>query len=187
MQFKQDKNKYKFYKPMAKEAGQFQGQGKIVVINSGRHAGKKAMIVNNYNDGTKNKKFGHCLVFGIERYPRKITKSMSEEKIKKRVTVKPFVKYMNYNHFIFTRYFVPFDNSMNNLVTEFIKKSKENDENKGFVDPFQNKDFKKEYKKKLREILEKHYKHLDLKGQKLSEEQRKTQVPYKFLFTPLKF
>ncbi len=172
---------------MAKESVAFQGQGKIVVINSGRHAGKKAMIVNNYNDGTKNKKFGHCLVFGIERYPRKITKTMSEEKIKRRVTVKPFVKYLNYNHFIFTRYSVKFDNSMNNLVNEYIKKSKEGEDNKGFQDPFQNKDFKKEYKKKLREILEKNYKSLDFSSEKVSEEQKRASIPLKFLFTPLKF
>lgn len=128
------------------------------------------MIVNNYNDGTKNKKFGHCLVFGIERYPRKITKSMAEDKIKRRITVKPFVKYMNYNHFIFTRYFVKFDNSMNNLVNEFIKKSKEGEDIKGFQDPFQNKDFKKEYKKKLREILEKNYKALEFKSAKIGDD-----------------
>lgn len=172
---------------MAKEIGNFQGLGKVVVINSGRHAGKKAMIVNNYNDGTKNKKFGHCLVFGIERYPRKINKSMAEDKIKRRVTVKPFVKFMNYNHFIFTRYFVKFDNPMNNLVSEFVKKSKEDEEGKGFQDPFQNKDFKADYKKKLREIFEKQYLSLDFRSEKVNEEQRRAQVPLKFLFTPLKF
>ncbi len=90
------------------------------------------MIISNYNDGTKNKKFGHCLVFGIERYPRKINKSMSEDKIKRRITVKPFVKYLNYNHFIFTRYSVKLDSSMNNLVNEYIKKSKDGEDNKGF-------------------------------------------------------
>lgn len=93
------------------------------MINSGRHAGKKALIVNNYNDGTKIKKFGHCLVFGIERYPRKITKSMPEEKIKRRITIKPFVKYINYGHLIFTRYNAQIDASMSNLIKEFINKS----------------------------------------------------------------
>ena len=57
---------------------------------------------------------------------------MSEDKIKRRLTVKPFVKYMNYNHFIFTRYSIKFDNSLLNLTKEFINKSKETEENKGF-------------------------------------------------------
>ena len=172
---------------MTKESGQLQGQGKIVVINSGRYAGKKAMIVNNYNDGTKSKKFGHCLVFGIERVPRKITKSMAEEKIKRRVTVKPFVKFMNYNHFIFTRYFVKFDNPLINLVAEFNNKSKQHEESKGFQDPFQNKDYKKDFKKRLREIFEKQYKSLLLKQTKDNVQDRKAQIPQRFFFTPLKF
>lgn len=145
------------------------------------------MIVTNYNDGTKNKKFGHCLVFGIERYPRKITKKMTEDKIKRRITVKPFVKYLNYNHFIFTRYFVKFDTSLNNLISEFNNKAKESESNKGFQDPFVNKDFKKEYKKKLRAILERYYQGLTLNRELDKPEERKTQIPLQFLFTPLKF
>jgi large subunit ribosomal protein L27e len=159
----------------------------VVVINAGRYAGKKAMIVTNYNDGTKSKRFGHCLVFGIERYPRKISKKMTEEKIKRRITVKPFVKYVNYNHFIFTRYFVKFDNALANLVSEFNNKAKEAENSKGFQDPFQNKDFKKEYKKKLRSIMEKHYQHLTLNKDVEKPEERRVQIPLQFLFTPLKF
>ena len=82
---------------------------------------------------------------------------MTEDKIKRRITVKPFVKYLNYNHFIFTRYFVKFDTSLSNLIAEFNNKAKESESSKGFQDPFQNKDFKKEYKKKLRAILERYY------------------------------
>ena len=43
-------------------------------------------------------------VAGIDRYPRKITKSMDEKKIAKRSLMKPFIKYVNYTHLMPTRY-----------------------------------------------------------------------------------
>ncbi len=81
-------------------------QGQVVVLNSGKYAGKKAIVLTNYHDGSKNKKFGHCLVAGVQRYPKKITKDMSEKKIQRSLKIKPFVKYVNMNHLILTRYVV---------------------------------------------------------------------------------
>lgn len=46
----------------------------------------------------------HFPVAGIERYPRKVTKSMGKKKIAKRSKVKPFVKVVNFNHVMPTRY-----------------------------------------------------------------------------------
>ena len=43
-------------------------------------------------------------VAGIDRYPRKVTRSMSEARIKKRTKIKPFVKHVNYNHLMPTRF-----------------------------------------------------------------------------------
>jgi large subunit ribosomal protein L27e len=43
-------------------------------------------------------------VAGIDRYPRKITKSMGEKKIAKRSLMKPFVKRVNFTHMMPTRY-----------------------------------------------------------------------------------
>ena len=48
-------------------------------------------------------------VAGIDRYPRKVTRSMGKNKIQKRSKVKPFVKYVNYNHVMPTRYVVDID------------------------------------------------------------------------------
>ena len=110
-------------------------QGNVVVLNSGKYAGKKAMVVTNYNDGQKNKKFGHCLVFGIGRYPRKITKKMSDSKIERRLKIKPFVKYVNFNHLIFTRYTVKFDKNLQNLESQFKNQGKVQDDNKMARDP----------------------------------------------------
>merc|ERR1711964_759780 len=57
--------------------------------------------------------FTHALVAGISKNPRKITRAMEKEDAKKgvkhgkvthRSVVKPFVKHLNVNHFMPTRY-----------------------------------------------------------------------------------
>ena len=80
--------------------------GKVVLVLAGRYAGRKAVIVKNYDEGTQDKPFGHALVTGIERYPRKVTRKMSKKKIKKRSKVKAFCKVYNFNHLMPTRYSV---------------------------------------------------------------------------------
>lgn len=85
--------------------GKFIKSGKVVLVLSGRYAGKKAVIVKNYDDGTADKPFGHALVAGISRYPLKVTKKMGKKKTAKRSRIKPFVKVYNYNHLMPTRYF----------------------------------------------------------------------------------
>ena len=35
--------------------------GRIVIVTSGRFAGKKAVVVKTSDDGNNNKKFGHAL------------------------------------------------------------------------------------------------------------------------------
>jgi len=44
------------------------------------------------------------LVAGVERSPRKVTKRMGSKKIEKRTSIKPFVKYINLNHIMPTRF-----------------------------------------------------------------------------------
>ena len=76
-----------------------------MVILAGRHAGKKAVIVKQNDEGVKKgRKFPHCVVAGIERSPRKVTKRMSEKKVAKRCRIKAFVKHVNYAHIMPTRY-----------------------------------------------------------------------------------
>uniref|UniRef100_A0A1L8EFB4 60S ribosomal protein L27 n=1 Tax=Haematobia irritans TaxID=7368 RepID=A0A1L8EFB4_HAEIR len=79
-------------------------QNKIVIVLSGRYAGRKAIIVKSVDDGAQDKPFGHALVAGIDRYPRKVTKSMGKTKLKKKSKIKPFLKVLNYNHLMPTRY-----------------------------------------------------------------------------------
>ncbi|MDK0628405.1 60S ribosomal protein L27, partial [Clostridium perfringens] len=82
--------------------------GKVVLVLSGRYAGRKAIVVKNYDEGTSDKPYGHAFVAGIDRYPRKVHKRMGKNKIHKRSKVKPFVKLVNYNHLMPTRYSVDF-------------------------------------------------------------------------------
>ncbi|KAJ8314136.1 hypothetical protein KUTeg_008697, partial [Tegillarca granosa] len=67
--------------------GKFMKQGKVVLVLNGRFAGRKAVIVKNYDDGTQDRGYSHALVAGIDRYPRKVTKSMSKKKTKDRYSV----------------------------------------------------------------------------------------------------
>ena len=85
--------------------------GKVVIILAGRHAGKKAVVVKNIEDGNNDdKRVSHCLVAGIARGPRKVTRGMSKKKVEKRSrTMKPFVKYINVRHVFPTRYQVDMD------------------------------------------------------------------------------
>jgi len=50
---------------------------KVVVLLQGRYAGRKAVIVKNFDDGTKERPYGHAIVCGIAKYPRKVWASVS--------------------------------------------------------------------------------------------------------------
>ncbi|EGR33085.1 ribosomal protein, putative [Ichthyophthirius multifiliis] len=80
--------------------------GRVVILLQGRFAGKKAVIVKSLEDGNKDRKFGFALVARVERVPRRVTKRMGQKKIEKRTVIKPFVKYVNLNHIMPTRYSV---------------------------------------------------------------------------------
>merc|ERR1712022_111820 len=69
----------------------FLKSGKIVIILHGKYAGRKAVIVKNYDDGSGSRAYGHCLVVGIDKYPLKVTKQMGPKKVAKRSKIKSFV------------------------------------------------------------------------------------------------
>lgn len=58
----------------------------------------------NYDDGTAEKQYGHAMVAGIDRYPRKVHKRMGKGKLHKRSKIKPFVK-VNY-FFLLYKFFI---------------------------------------------------------------------------------
>jgi large subunit ribosomal protein L27e len=86
--------------------GKFLKPGRVVLVLSGRFAGRKALIVKNHDDGSTDRTYGHALVAGVARYPRKVTKRMSKKRVKQRSKLKTFVKVYNYNHLMPTRYSV---------------------------------------------------------------------------------
>ena len=43
-------------------------------------------------------------VAGVDKAPKRVAREMSKKKFNKRTSVKPFVKYVNYNHLMPTRY-----------------------------------------------------------------------------------
>ncbi|KAF5825972.1 60S ribosomal protein L27 [Dunaliella salina] len=83
--------------------------GKVVVVLSGRFAGKKAVIVKNHDDGTSTRPYGHALLVGLQKEPRKVTKRQNQKKQEKKCSVKTFIKTVNYNHLMPTRYTLDLD------------------------------------------------------------------------------
>ena len=82
----------------------------MVVILQGRYAGSKAVIVKSYDDGNAGgRSYGHCLVVGLSKPPRKVTRKSSPEKQAKRSSLKAFCKLVNYNHVMPTRYTLDVD------------------------------------------------------------------------------
>ena len=78
--------------------------GKVVVILSGKYAGKKAVIVKVNEEGNGKYKFPHALVCGVARAPRKVTRRMDEKKVNKKTTMQVFTKVINLQHFMPTRF-----------------------------------------------------------------------------------
>lgn len=86
-----------------------QQEKRVVILLTGRHAGKKAAIVRNYDDGAGGRRYGHALVVGLARAPRKVTRKSSEAKQAKASKLRAFVKVVNYTHVMPTRYTLDVD------------------------------------------------------------------------------
>ncbi|GLU18005.1 hypothetical protein SLE2022_343280 [Rubroshorea leprosula] len=82
---------------------------KAVILLQGRFAGRKAVIVRSFDDGTRERPYGHCLVAGISKYPAKVIRKDSSKKTAKKSRVKAFVKLVNYSHVMPTRYTLDVD------------------------------------------------------------------------------
>ena len=114
--------------------------GKVVIVLAGRHAGKKAVVVKTHEDGSDDKRFSHCLVAGIARGPRKVTRGMSKKKVEKRSKcMKPFIKYMNVRHVFPTRYVVDMDLKKSVDETELVDADKRVDVKKGLKKIFEDR------------------------------------------------
>ena len=54
---------------------------KVVILLTGRYAGKKAVIVKNNDDGTSGRPYGHAIVAGLAKEPRKVCTGGSDTKL----------------------------------------------------------------------------------------------------------
>lgn len=96
-------------------------------MTSGRFAGKKAVVAKSYDDGNKvhiftmqKYRFPHLLVAGIARNPRNIKRRINKKKFIKKTGVKTFLKHVNQNHVMPTR-FVVNDFEFKDLKDETLK------------------------------------------------------------------
>jgi len=101
--------------------GKIMKAGRVVLCLGGRYAGRKAIVVKTYDEGTTERPYAHCLVAGVDRYPRKVTKKMGKKKLAKRSKLKPFVRVYNCNHLMPTRYSVEMNFDKNRVNKESFK------------------------------------------------------------------
>ncbi|KAK9836041.1 hypothetical protein WJX81_008401 [Elliptochloris bilobata] len=92
--------------------------GKVIVLLTGRYAGKKAVIVKNQDDGTSSRPYGHAIVCGLAKEPRKVIKRSSLKKQAKNSRLKTFIKVVNYQHMMPTRYTLDVD--LKAIVTQDV-------------------------------------------------------------------
>jgi len=114
---------------------------RVVIITRGRYAGRKAVIVKNFADEkSKSRKFPHLLVAGIDKYPQKVTKDMGKRKLAKRSRVRPFLKVINQQHVMPTRYGldVPLANVLKGATLEdvSVRHHKEADVKRAFQERY---------------------------------------------------
>jgi large subunit ribosomal protein L27e len=142
--------------------------GRVVVVLSGRNAGKKAVVVKCYDEGTKDRSFPHALIAGVKKAPLFITPKMHEKKQERRTRVSAFVKYVNYQHLLPTRYLISGDLDLKAVVSEAKMGSVQT---------------RKELRKELRNVLTKKYTSQATvkKGEKAGT------LHTKFLFSKLRF
>ena len=67
---------------------------------------------------------------GIERYPSQITRRMSKSRQAKRSKVKPFVKVVNYNHLMPTRYNLELEGLKGVVTSDTFKEVSQREEAK---------------------------------------------------------
>lgn len=96
-------------------------QGRIVILLNGRFSGCKAVIVNNnyLSNQSPQENFESIILLGIQKYPCNIIKKMNKTKIIQKSKIKIFLKSMNKNHFLPTRYNIDFGEENSEKIKKF--------------------------------------------------------------------
>eukprot|EP00818_Percolomonas_sp_WS_P010170 CAMPEP_0117451168 /NCGR_PEP_ID=MMETSP0759-20121206/8865_1 /TAXON_ID=63605 /ORGANISM="Percolomonas cosmopolitus, Strain WS" /LENGTH=149 /DNA_ID=CAMNT_0005243753 /DNA_START=21 /DNA_END=470 /DNA_ORIENTATION=- len=92
--------------------------GRVVIILQGRYAGKKAVIIKSFDEGSASRPYGHAIVAGIDRNAQRVVRKHTNAQIEQRVRMSYFLKVVNYQHLMPTRYGV--DVNFSNFVTKKV-------------------------------------------------------------------
>merc|ERR1712093_239160 len=88
---------------------------------------KKAVIIKTFDDGTSSRPYGHALVIGISKYPRKVTRKQSNRLQTKKTRIKAFIRTFNFKHLMPTRYSLGVEelksNITNNTTNNLVKRT----------------------------------------------------------------
>ena len=77
---------------------------KVVILLQGRYTGKKAVIVRVFEEGTRDRPYGHCLVAGLAKYTKKVIRNDSAKKSRVKVFLKLEDRFKtNKNKWFFTK------------------------------------------------------------------------------------
>ncbi|XP_044955209.1 60S ribosomal protein L27-3-like [Hordeum vulgare subsp. vulgare] len=87
----------------------FMKPGKAVILLQGRYTGKRAVIVRVFKEQNRDRPYVHCLVVGLDKYPKKVIRKDSAKKTTKKSGVKVFLKLVNFTHLMPTRYTLDVD------------------------------------------------------------------------------
>lgn len=91
---------------------------------------RQVVIVQPSDTGSKAHPFPFAIVAGIERYPSKVTKRMGKKLVDRRSKVKPFIKVVNYNHLMPTRYTLELEGLKGVVSSETFKEVSQREEAK---------------------------------------------------------
>lgn len=81
----------------------------------------QVVIVQPNDTGSKAHPFPYAIVAGIERYPLKVTRRMGKKLVDRRSRIKPFIKVVNYNHMMPTRYTLELEGLKGAVNTDTFK------------------------------------------------------------------
>merc|ERR1712072_1269738 len=149
------------------KSGRILKYGRVVLLLTGRYAGRKGVIVKVYDDANGDRKFPHALVAGINRYPKKVHKNLSKKKFENKIKIKPFMKYVNLNHLMPTRHILSSELDLEEFNKNFekevrIHKDAVKQGTKSDYDPMNNPEKKSSFLKDLKKKFESKYRNLDL-------------------------
>merc|ERR1712216_422367 len=113
-------------------------KGRIVIILNGRHAGKKAIVIKDKISSVNNSLSKNIGIIGIKNLPSKENRKKQSGTIGSKRGIKVFLKLMNKNHVLPTRYFVDLNPDQQTLISNisnsFFDKKMNRDTSDKFVE-----------------------------------------------------